>query len=393
MIEALESRFLMSLTGDTNHDTKVNLTDFTILAANFNGVNKTWEQGDFNSDTRVDLTDFTFLTGNYGRTEQPIQQMINAAAAGAVINVPSGIYNETLSISKSITLTGSYVIVENSGRSTALTMSQGTIENFIFRGCSNQLQTYQAAIRLGDNAKFINVTAEKMEATAIGVLGANCLLKNVIAQDNGQSGISTDNARFLTMTNCVNRRNNTGLPNPVWKNTGPIGGYNVVVFQNGLYYTDPDFEAVSKIWNSSDILVDGLDSYDNVGPGGWTDYNNARVTFRNCKFHNNIGLKSYQGNGLRLELTPDPGQMVIENCLFWGNSGGDISVEQSRHVIIRNNDMTNGVVIRDYDRGSQYRVFDVVISNNIFRNKSRIVFWEIPFGTGGVSESGNTYLN
>jgi hypothetical protein len=55
--------------GDANLDGKVDLTDFTFLAANFNATGDgTWARGDFNYDGNVDLTDFTFLAANFNLT-------------------------------------------------------------------------------------------------------------------------------------------------------------------------------------------------------------------------------------------------------------------------------------------------------------------------------------
>jgi hypothetical protein len=51
--------------GDANLDGTVDLTDFTYLAANFNGTGKRWTQGDYNYDGSVDLADFTFLAANF----------------------------------------------------------------------------------------------------------------------------------------------------------------------------------------------------------------------------------------------------------------------------------------------------------------------------------------
>jgi hypothetical protein len=54
--------------GDSNLNGTVDLTDFTFLAANFNGTGKTWLQGDYNYDGSVNLTDFTFLASNFNQT-------------------------------------------------------------------------------------------------------------------------------------------------------------------------------------------------------------------------------------------------------------------------------------------------------------------------------------
>jgi hypothetical protein len=61
----------VALGGDANLDNTVDLTDFTILASNFNATNKTWQAGDFNVDGNVDLTDFTMLASNFNRTVTP----------------------------------------------------------------------------------------------------------------------------------------------------------------------------------------------------------------------------------------------------------------------------------------------------------------------------------
>jgi hypothetical protein len=58
------------LNGDANHDRTVDLTDFTILAANFNQAGRNFGQGnfDYDADGTVDLTDFTILAANFNKT-------------------------------------------------------------------------------------------------------------------------------------------------------------------------------------------------------------------------------------------------------------------------------------------------------------------------------------
>jgi len=67
--------------GDSNLDGKVDLTDFTFLAANFNGASKDWQQGDFNYDGTVNLTDFTFLAANFNKS-------LPAESLGAAVPEP-----------------------------------------------------------------------------------------------------------------------------------------------------------------------------------------------------------------------------------------------------------------------------------------------------------------
>jgi len=77
--------------GDTDLNHNVDLTDFTFLAANFNGTGKDWAQGDFNYDGHVDLTDFTYLASNFNKTlageslGSPVPEP--ATAAGALAGI------------------------------------------------------------------------------------------------------------------------------------------------------------------------------------------------------------------------------------------------------------------------------------------------------------------
>jgi hypothetical protein len=59
------------LRGDANHDARVNLTDFNILAANFGESNRDFTQGDFNYDGVVNLTDFNLLAARFGVVLSP----------------------------------------------------------------------------------------------------------------------------------------------------------------------------------------------------------------------------------------------------------------------------------------------------------------------------------
>ena len=53
------------LSGDANHDGRVNVADFTRLATNFGQSPRTFSQGDFNYDGAVNLQDFNVLAGRF----------------------------------------------------------------------------------------------------------------------------------------------------------------------------------------------------------------------------------------------------------------------------------------------------------------------------------------
>jgi hypothetical protein len=62
----LDATITSDIPGDANHDKKVDASDATILAGNWQaGPGATWEMGDFNGDGHVDASDATILAGNW----------------------------------------------------------------------------------------------------------------------------------------------------------------------------------------------------------------------------------------------------------------------------------------------------------------------------------------
>jgi uncharacterized delta-60 repeat protein len=59
------------LSGDANHDRKVDTLDFNALAANFGKTGTTYSQADFNYDGKVDTLDFNTLAAQFGKTLAP----------------------------------------------------------------------------------------------------------------------------------------------------------------------------------------------------------------------------------------------------------------------------------------------------------------------------------
>ncbi|MCS7034210.1 MAG: hypothetical protein NZ561_09470 [Phycisphaerae bacterium] len=77
----LELRGRIALGGDATLDNTVDLTDFAVLAGNFNTSGHSWQQGDFDHDSLVGIGDFSILASNFN---------VSAAARSfAVVPEPS----------------------------------------------------------------------------------------------------------------------------------------------------------------------------------------------------------------------------------------------------------------------------------------------------------------
>jgi hypothetical protein len=70
-----------TLYGDADLNGKVDLTDFSILATNFNpnGTGKTWQQGDFDYNGKVDLTDFSILATDFGLSSSQLETSLESS--------------------------------------------------------------------------------------------------------------------------------------------------------------------------------------------------------------------------------------------------------------------------------------------------------------------------
>ncbi len=75
---------LATAPGDANGDLIVDITDFGMLAGNFNQPG-TWEQGDFNGDGITNITDFGLLAANFNGD---FNDLAAAAAASGITTIP-----------------------------------------------------------------------------------------------------------------------------------------------------------------------------------------------------------------------------------------------------------------------------------------------------------------
>ena len=85
------------LSGDANHDGRVNLQDFNILAANFGQSPRDFTQGDFNYDGTVNLSDFNILASAFGQAlASPQSRAESSFSSGRIEDVYEQLLEELI---------------------------------------------------------------------------------------------------------------------------------------------------------------------------------------------------------------------------------------------------------------------------------------------------------
>jgi hypothetical protein len=320
----------------------------------------------------------------------PLRSIALAAAValpGDVVLIKPGTYAESISLPRSGTaerpitfasiLPGS-VVVSGAGRPVVFDGRGAThivVRGLTFDGCDNALGASNAAVRVYGNWTLRDVVVRNADATGIVVFGTGAALRWVSASRNGQAGLSGNWCTDVLVSDCVVTDNNTGVADPAWK------GHAQARQVNGLWHVNPDWEAGAGKWLGSDgVTIERMTSTGNRGPGVWFDYENTNAVVRDSRIAGNRGLdRSWQGEGVRLELNPGP--VLIEGNMLTDNEGGGVVIQPNRRVTVRGNTIGGGtaaVILRDTFRGAEYTMRDVSVVGNRFVGR---------FGGGGVIQT------
>jgi parallel beta-helix repeat protein len=200
-------------------------------------------------------------------------------------------------------------------------------------------------VRAGDGWRVVRCVFANANGAGLQVRGKGVTLDHVIAEDNGQLGLAIQ-GQDITIADTILRRNN-------WKGFSPAGE-----------------AGGAKLVRTTGVHVTSLESYENVGPGLWFDWDNRDFEITDSRIHHNRGLKeSWEGTGLFIEACPGPG--LIEGNDIYGNTGGGIAIAESRGVRVLGNRLDgNGwaVALRAMEGRKGHTLGDVEIRGNVLRH-------------------------
>ena len=302
-----------------------------------------------------------------------VAQAASLARAGDVVLIKPGVYREQIRLTRSGTIDRPITFAPVTPGTVTL---DGTGLPYIFRGavthihlqeltfdhCANDMQS--AAVEVSGGWRVTDVVVQNTDGQGMVVYGTGAVLTRVTAQYNGQEGLSGADCTNVTVKDSITRYNNRGKANPVW------AGEEYSLQRDGLWYVDPAFQAGAGKWvRTQGVTLDGVQSYGNGGSGIWFDHLNANTVIRNCVAHDNVPVTSpanfWEGVGISIELCLGP--VLIDGCTVYNQGGGDIVIQSSRDVTIRNTHLTGGyIALNDWPRGSEYTLRDIRFENNRF---------------------------
>jgi hypothetical protein len=396
-IESLEPRRFLS--GDFNQDGFDNTLDFNAVAANFARPGpKTFAQGDANGDKTVDTTDFNELAAEFGGlTVWPGRSIASAIPIpGQTVYIEPGTYGPFTPPRSGVAGSPVYykfkagAIVDAAGAARA--MDRGSIQyidmtGLVARGARNLIQS--PAVLIGAWWTLRDSIIERNDGPGIG-FGSNSSMIGGELRFNGQCGFLSAANTAVLIQGVKIHDNDMGLPNPIWINQ-QVGTYHPQVLHNGLWYVSPYFEAGGgKFSNSTDCVVDEIESYNNIGGNLSWDINNVGAVTRNSYFHDPGVLSGYMTGNMSFELATS-GSCLIENNRFDQSSGQNgIAVIACSNVTITGNVFNGGIGVLLHNDDSRAGLKNIFVQNNAFHS-STITTWGNLFPLVNVVTTPNTF--
>jgi parallel beta-helix repeat protein len=293
---------------------------------------------------------------------QTIQQMVDAAAPGAVVTVPAGVYRETVWISKPLTLSGAPGAVidgERRNRWIVAAAHDVTIQGFEMRNSVNE-QYWGAITQNANNVAYDRLTVQNN--TFIGAsyspiatkLGAGHKILNNVFRDNGALGIRIDSGSgHLIAGNTIYNTNLANAFDSGWE----AGGIKVSGNYGGV----------------QNMVIENNEIYNNHGPAIWVDVDGDGFTIRGNRLHHNTR------SGITFELSFNA---RIHDNVVWENGhgynewgwGAGILVQSSSGVEVFNNTVAwnaDGIAVISQDRGAAR--WNAVNNNSVYDNTIALV--------------------
>ena len=303
-----------------------------------------------------------------------IARAAELAEPGDVVLIRAGTYREQIKLTRSGTSSAPITFAAESLGSVTL---DGNGRDYIIRGEADYIRLTNlkfdnadndmdsAALQvIGRHWRLTDLIVEDSQGQGVVIHGDGARLLRVTARRNGQEGIAGADVQDVIVKDSVLHDNNVGIEDPDW------AGRQWTERVDGKWYVQAHYQAGGGKWvRSNNITIDGVHSYENHGTGVWFDGDNTNITIKNSHIHDNRPISHFfEGVGISIEVNRD-GPFLIENNRVENNVGGNIVIASSQHVTVRNNTIVGEyVALNDWDRGEDWRLWDIEFTENTFND-------------------------
>jgi hypothetical protein len=289
-----------------------------------------------------------------GTAARPLRSIARAAAlaaAGDVVTIAAGTYDETVVVRNSGSPARRIVFQAAERGAVVLTGGRHTFQPAFWTGGPEERGQWYVTVRglvfrrYGDPLSTENAIAAVRASRGWAI--EDCLF-----DEAGRTGVEIRDSDVLVTRSTFQRNYVNALM--AWGPTGksedatdpsyePLTGVRItdLVLRGNHTSTDPltgeRAEYVAKIWGTRGLIVDNVESYENNGPGLWLDTRNSDFVIRNSYLHDNRGVAGVasRGRGLFIEINWAKG--LVEHNVIVGNSGAGITIANSAGVEVRDN--------------------------------------------------------
>jgi len=282
----------------------------------------------------------------YGTKEHPYDRINDAilnAEDGNTINILKGIYYETITIDKPLTITG-----EDKNN----TIIDGIYQEYVIKTKSDKViikdltirnsggYKFDAGVKLNSNDnKIVNCIFYRTK-TAVYANGTDGHeINNCVFHTNGE-GINLDKAKNCKINNCLFTHNAQGFNiqgsndvkiNDCYAHTNGIGVFlddssNIEITQCAIYDNN-DNQGGFSLNNCNNINI--KNSHINHNGFGINIADSSKITISNCDLH-------YAGH-MAIQVRKNSEEITIENCEISENLRYAVSVYDSKCTIKNNN--------------------------------------------------------
>ena len=310
-------------------------------------------------------------SGSEGAPFRTINKAAQVAQAGDVVTIGAGTYRESVNVRNAGTATRPIVFQAAERGAVVLTGGKYHFVPTGFNGGVKQDGAVYVTLRglvFDDYAPKIRRTSAR---AAVGAI-RGWTIEDCLFTDSGYSGLDIRGDSVTVVRSTFEDHHTLAMSAAAAREKPLLRGLTVadVILRRNNTRPDPlsgsASTKVTKFYRTTETVIDNVESYDNNGPGLWFDTNNTHFVVRNSYIHDNVGPS---GRGLFIEISRAPA--LVENNVFANNSLTGVTVANSRGVTITNNLFVGNpfsVHLVSADRGANYTLKDVVITDNFFKD-------------------------